>query len=63
MSLAAHIKHLEDKKQQLETEIHAESLRPAPNYMVIRDLKKKKLLVKEKIFNMTHAGELHWASA
>ncbi len=63
MSVAAHLKQLEEKKHSLEAQIHEESARPSPNYTVIRDLKKKKLLVKEKIYKTSRTREEMWATA
>lgn len=50
MSLTAHIKTLESRKADLERQITEEASRPLPNFMLVHELKKKKLRVKEKIY-------------
>ncbi len=54
MTLTAHIKALEVRKSEIESEIESESNRPLPDFTSIRRLKKKKLRIKEKIYGLTH---------
>lgn len=54
MSLTAHIKTLEKRKLELEKEIQQESSRPMPNFMLVHELKKKKLRIKEKIYSLVY---------
>lgn len=54
MSLTAHVKMLEKRKQDLESEIMTESNRPMPNFMLVHELKKKKLRIKEKIYALVY---------
>lgn len=45
----AHLSALEAKHATLDRKIVAESRRPAPDQMIIADLKRRKLKVKEEI--------------
>jgi hypothetical protein len=54
MTLTAHIKTLEERKADIDQQIELEAARPMPNFMLIRELKKKKLRVKEKIYSLVH---------
>jgi len=49
MGLASHILELADKHHKLDEQIHEELLRPAPDDMMISELKKRKLRLKEEI--------------
>ncbi|MFN3230607.1 MAG: YdcH family protein [Alphaproteobacteria bacterium] len=50
MNGEAHLTSLETKHQTLETEIHAELNRPAPDQSRLTNLKREKLRIKEEIF-------------
>lgn len=52
MTLTAHVKTLEKRKEELEAEIEAEARRPMPSFANIQELKRKKLRVKEKIYSL-----------
>ncbi len=49
MSLEVHLDELHERHRKLETEIEQELLSPASDDLVISELKKKKLLLKEEI--------------
>ncbi|MGD1934783.1 MAG: DUF465 domain-containing protein [Candidatus Phaeomarinobacter sp.] len=49
MSLAVHLNELSERHRLLETEIEQELLSPASDDLVISELKKKKLRLKEEI--------------
>ena len=49
MALTNHIEALRAKHQYFEEQIHDEMLRPRPDFSVITELKKTKLLVKEEL--------------
>ncbi|WP_320408858.1 DUF465 domain-containing protein [Candidatus Phaeomarinobacter ectocarpi] len=49
MSLSVHLNELHERHRLLETEIEREQLSPASDDLVISELKKKKLLLKEEI--------------
>lgn len=49
MGLESHIQELSDKHHKLDEQIHEELLRPAPDDLMISELKKRKLRLKEEI--------------
>lgn len=49
MGLSSHIQELADKHHRLDEQIHEELLRPAPDDLMISELKKRKLRIKEEI--------------
>lgn len=49
MSLQSHLKELQLKHKHLEQEIFSETQRPLPDNQLLSDLKRKKLVIKEKI--------------
>jgi hypothetical protein len=49
MSIQAHIDSLAEKREQLKDQINTESARPAPDFEVIRELKKQNLAYKEEM--------------
>lgn len=49
MSLSVHLNELHERHRLLETEIEQEQLSPASDDLVISELKKKKLRLKEEI--------------
>lgn len=49
MSLAVHLNELHERHRHLETEIEQELLSPSSDDLVISELKKKKLRLKEEI--------------
>jgi len=57
MGLASHIQELADKHHKLDEQIHEELLRPAPDDMMISELKKRKLRLKEEIERLK--SEIH----
>jgi hypothetical protein len=54
MGLESHIQELSDKHHKLDEQIHEELLRPHPDDMMISELKKKKLRLKEEIERLRH---------
>jgi len=52
MGLESHIQELADKHHKLDEQIHEELLRPHPDDLMISELKKKKLRLKEEIENL-----------
>jgi hypothetical protein len=54
MSIEAHLKSLEDKRSQLKQQILEEMHHPASNLVLISNLKKQKLAVKEEIQRCLH---------
>jgi len=49
MGLETHIEFLKDKHHKLDLQIRAEQHRPLPDDIVLSELKKKKLHLKEEI--------------
>ena len=49
MSIQAHIDTLSEKRAQLKRQIAVESARPMPDFMLITNLKKKNLALKEEM--------------
>lgn len=49
MGLESHIQELADKHHKLDEQIHEELLRPHPDDLMISELKKRKLRLKEEI--------------
>lgn len=49
MGLESHIQELSDKHHKLDEQIHEELLRPHPDDLMISELKKRKLRLKEEI--------------
>lgn len=49
MSIQAHLEHLQARHAELEKRIHAESQYPQKNDLLIHQLKKEKLAVREEI--------------
>jgi hypothetical protein len=58
MSVVSHIAHLQSKHAELETTLSQEMARPAPDFYIIKDLKKQKLLLKEEISRLMHESGL-----
>lgn len=54
MTLTAHIKTLEKQKLELEDQIYVESSRPMPDFIMVQELKRKKMRIKEKIHALVH---------
>jgi hypothetical protein len=57
MGLESHIQELTDKHHKLDEQIHEEQLRPHPDDLMISELKKRKLRLKEEIERLRH--DLH----
>lgn len=55
MGLESHLQELTDKHHKLDELIHDEMLRPHPDDLMISELKKKKLRLKEEIERLRHA--------
>lgn len=49
MSIQAHIHSLTEKRAQLKEKIAEESHRPSPNFVLITNLKKQNLALKEEM--------------
>jgi hypothetical protein len=49
MGLESHIQELADKHHRLDEQIHDEQLRPHPDDLMLSELKKRKLRIKEEI--------------
>jgi hypothetical protein len=49
MGLESHIQELADKHHKLDEQIHEEMLRPHPDDLMISELKKRKLRLKEEM--------------
>lgn len=54
MGLESHIQELTDKHHKLDEQIHEEQLRPHPDDLMISELKKRKLRLKEEIERLRH---------
>ena len=63
MSVVSHIVHLQAKHSELENTLAQEMARPMPNFYIIRDMKKQKLLIKEEIARLTRDEALHHQDA
>lgn len=53
MNLDAHLQTLEDRHTDIEGKIAREELRPHPDSLRLRDLKKRKLKLKEELSKFT----------
>lgn len=53
MSLAQRIETLRKRHAQLETLLHAEEHRPMPNLVKLRQFKREKLLLKDRISSLS----------
>lgn len=54
MGSEKHIASLHDKHAELEQAIESENSRPLPDELLIQELKKQKLRIKDKIARITH---------
>lgn len=54
MGLESHLQELSDKHHKLDELIHEEQLRPHPDDLMIVELKKRKLRLKEEIERLRH---------
>lgn len=54
MNLDAHVETLEARHTEIEGKIAREELRPHPDSMRLKDLKKRKLRLKEELSRFTH---------
>ena len=54
MSLEDRVKTLKEKHQDLEKVLEVEENRPMPDNIVIHDLKRQKLAIKDEIARLTH---------
>ena len=54
MNLEAHVETLEARHTEIEAKIEREEHRPHPDTLVISDLKKRKLRLKEELSKLTH---------
>jgi len=52
MALSAHLEQLDSKHAQLDTRIEIELKHPAPDTILVTELKKQKLQLKQKIAEM-----------
>jgi len=59
MSVVSHIVHLQSKHAELEATLSQEMARPLPNFYVIKDIKKQKLLIKEEIARLMQDALKH----
>ncbi len=61
MSVRTHLEELEKKHQALENELNECLSHPGVDDLVVRDLKRRKLLVKDEIERLRHdtAARLH----
>jgi hypothetical protein len=57
MGLESHIQELSDKHHKLDEQIQDELHRPHPDDLLLSDLKKRKLRLKEEIERLRH--EIH----
>ena len=49
MSIQAHIDSLAEKRSEIKQQISAEAARPAPDFVLITNLKKQNLTLKEEM--------------
>ncbi|UCH74040.1 MAG: YdcH family protein [Rhodospirillales bacterium] len=54
MSLEDRVKALREKHQDIEKVLEEEENRPLPDNIVIHDLKRQKLAIKDEIARLTH---------
>lgn len=54
MGLESHIQELSDKHHKLDEQIQQELHRPHPDDIILSDLKKRKLRLKEQIERLRH---------
>lgn len=53
MNLTAHLDALNSKHAELEAALEAERMRPMPDFGMVTELKKRKLLLKEEISSLS----------
>ena len=63
MSVEAHIESLQSKHASLETALAEEIARPNPDFYMVKDIKKQKLIIKEEIFRLSHQMEIKHKNA
>lgn len=54
MSLTDRVQTLQHKKEDLEKLLEAEENRPLPDNIIVHDLKRQKLAIKDEIERLTH---------
>lgn len=54
MSLEDRVKKLEEKHEDLDKVLAEEESRPLPDNIVIHDIKRQKLAIKDEIMRLTH---------
>jgi hypothetical protein len=54
MSLEDRVKTLNEKKEDLEKQLEAEEGRPLPDNIIIHDIKRQKLAIKDEIERLNH---------
>lgn len=54
MSLVDRVKTLEEKKEDLEKALELEESRPMPDNIIVHDLKRQKLAIKDEIERLNH---------
>lgn len=52
MALAAHLKELNNKHARLDDKIESELKHPAPDAILLTEMKKQKLMLKQKISDL-----------
>lgn len=63
MSVESHIKSLQTKHAELEASLSEEIARPNPDFYIVKDIKKQKLIIKEEISRLMHSLDTQHQSA
>ena len=63
MSVEAHIKSLQSKHADLKEMLAKEVSRPSPDFYVIKDIKKQKLVIKEEIARLVVSPDMKHQNA
>ncbi len=58
MSVESHIESLQSKHALLEKALSEEIARPSPDFYMVKDIKKQKLIIKEEIARLMHDLEI-----
>jgi hypothetical protein len=59
MSMPSHLEELEKKHQAMESEINEYSTRLGADDLVLRELKRRKLMLKDQIERLRHSGQVN----
>lgn len=56
MTMTRRLISLQSRKQELESQIHEETIHPAYNFFRVAELKKRKLIISDQISQLANSG-------